>query len=297
MKVLVTGASGQLGTFVIRALRERHEVVLMSRQTPDAEFAALPWVRGDLTVFEDCRQAVQGVDAIQHLAAQPWPVDHPALRRRAAAQGIPFDATFKSNMLGLYYLMQAAVEAGVGRVVMAGSNCALGHGYRISQTPFPLQSLPIDEGHPAFPEDSYSYSKLAGEMLLASYTRAYGMRTYVTRPAGICSPARRQQMAQDATPATGWNSSLWAWVGSEDVASAHQLLMEEAERLPSHDVYYLTADDTTALEPSAELIAQFQPALLSYATHFSGHQAFFSTRKLQQAVGWQHHTSWRRERP
>src|SRR5437879_409190 len=65
MKVLITGASGQLGAFVIRALRERHDVVLMSRQPPTAEFAALPWVHGDLTVFDDCRRAVQGVDAIQ----------------------------------------------------------------------------------------------------------------------------------------------------------------------------------------------------------------------------------------
>jgi len=293
MKVLVTGASGQLGTFVIRALRERHDVVLMSRQPPDAEFASLPWVHGDLTVFADCRQVVQGVDAIQHLAAQPWPVDHPALRGQAAAQGIPFDATFKSNMLGVYYLMQAAVEAGVRRVVMAGSNCALGHGYRISQTPFPLQALPIDESHPASPEDSYSYSKLAGEMLLASYTRAYGIRTYVTRLAGICSPERRQQMAQHAAPATGWNPWLWAWVGSEDVASAHRLLMEGPDTLPLHDVYYLTADDTTALEPSAELIARWRPTLVPFAEGLRGHQAFFSTSKLTQAVGWQHHTSWR----
>ena len=175
MKVLITGASGQLGPFVIRALRERHDLVLMSRQPPDAEFAVFPWIQGDLTVYDACRQAVQGVDAIQHLAAQPWPVDHPRLRGQATAQGVPFDATFQSNMLGTYYLMQAAVAAGVERVVMAGSNCALGHGYRISQTPFPFQALPIDESHPAFPEDSYSYSKLAGELLLASYTRAEGV--------------------------------------------------------------------------------------------------------------------------
>jgi len=295
MKVLVTGASGTLGPFVIRALMERHDLVLMSRRMPDPAFAAFPWVQGDLRVFDDCRQAVQGVDAIQHLAAQPWPVDHPALRGRAAAQGFPFDVTFQSNMVGVYYLMQAAVEAGVGRVVMAGSNCALGHGYRISQTPFPFQALPIDECHPAYPEDSYSYSKLAGEMLLASYTRAYGMRTYVTRPAAICPPERRQQMAHNATPATGWNPWLWGWVGSEDVASAHRLLIEGPETLPLHDVYYLTADDTMALEPSAELIARFHPALMSFAEGFSGHQSFFSTRKLQQAVGWQHHTSWRQE--
>lgn len=158
MRVLVTGASGALGPFVMRALLERHDLVLMSRRPPDPAFAALPWIQGDLTVFDDCQRAVQGVDAIQHLAAQPSPVDHPRLRQRTAAQGIPFDATFRSNMLGLYYLMHAAVTAGVGCVVMAGSNCALGHGYRISQTSFPIQALPIDESHPAYPENFYIFS-------------------------------------------------------------------------------------------------------------------------------------------
>jgi nucleoside-diphosphate-sugar epimerase len=293
MKVLVTGASGKLGKFVIQALMEQHDLILMSRQKPLPEFAKLPWVQGDLNVFDDCWRAVQGVEAIQHLAAQPWPVDHPELRARAAEQGIPFDITFKSNMLGTYYLMQAAVEAGVGQVVMAGSNCALGHGYRISQTPFPLQSLPIDETHPSYPEDTYSYSKLAGEMLLASYTRAYGIRTYITRPSGICPPERRQQMAQNAAPAKGWNPWLWCWVGSEDVASAHRLIMEKADQLPPHDVYYLNADDTTALESSQELIERFNPGLKSLGQGLSGHQSFFSNNKLKQAVGWQHQTSWR----
>ena len=177
MHVLVTGASETLAPFVIRALWERHEVVLLSRRPPHAEFAALPWIQGDITMCDDCWRAVQGMDAMQHLAAQPWLVDHPRLREQAAAQGVPFDATFQSNMLGTYYLMQAAVAAGVERVVMAGS---IGHGYRISQTPFPFQALPIDESHPAFPEDSDSYSELAGELLLASYARVYGIRTYVT---------------------------------------------------------------------------------------------------------------------
>jgi uncharacterized protein YbjT (DUF2867 family) len=54
MKVLITGASGQLGPFVIRALQEQHDLVLMSRRSPDAAFAALPWIQGNLTVFDAC---------------------------------------------------------------------------------------------------------------------------------------------------------------------------------------------------------------------------------------------------
>ena len=89
MKVLITGASGRLGRFVIRELEtEGHSLMLMSRRNPPDEFAHLPFIQGDLNNFEDCQRAVEGVDAIQHLGAQPNPVDHPDLRADAAEKGI-----------------------------------------------------------------------------------------------------------------------------------------------------------------------------------------------------------------
>jgi hypothetical protein len=100
-------------------------------------------------------------------------------------------------------------------------------------------------------------------------------------------------MAQNVTSAQGWNPWLWCWVGSEDVASAHRLIMETAEQLPPHDVYYLNADDTTALEPSLELVERFNPSLKPLAEQLESHQSFFSNQKLKQAVGWRHRTSWR----
>ena len=200
---------------------------------------------------------------------------------------------FKTNMLGTYYLMQAAIEADVQTVVMSGSNCALGHGFRISKTHIPIDYLPIDEEHPCYPEDSYSFSKRCGEDLLASYSRAYGIRTYVTRPAGISPEERRRQMAENAKPTTAWTPWLWCWVGSEDVASAHRLIMEKADTLPSHDVYFLNADDTSAVEPSQELVARFKPEFLPKVRTLQGHQSFINCDKLKNAVGWRHETSWR----
>ena len=298
MRVLITGASGKLAGFIIRELRDQYQLVLTSRRKPDAEFSDLPWIEGDLNSFSDCQQAVDGIEAIQHLGAQPNPVDHPQLRQQAQENGTPFDATFKTNMLGTYYLMQAVVKAEVKTVVMAGSNCALGHGFRISETPFPIQKLPIDETHPCFPEDSYSFSKRAGEDLLASYTRAYGVCTYMTRPAGITPPERRQSMAENVKPATGWNPWLWCWVGSEDVATAHRLIMEASvgrldRSIPQHDVYFLNAADTSALEPSAELVKRFKPELAEQARNLVDHQSFLNCQKLERAVGWKHQTSWR----
>jgi nucleoside-diphosphate-sugar epimerase len=297
MKVLVTGVSGRLGPFVVRELEQAgHELVLTSRREPSPELAHWPWVRCDIRSYEDCLAAVQGrgIEAIQHLAAQPWPVDHPAQRAQAEERGIPFDATMESNIMGVYYLLQAALQDEIGIFVMTGSNCALGHGYRISERPFPMRYLPVDEAHPSDVEDSYSYSKLAGEELLASYTRAYGMRTYALRAAGICNEERRRGMAERAVqPVTAWSPWMWAWVGSEDVASAHRLLMEKAGEIEAHGVYFCNGDDTSVLEPSRELVARYKPEWLPLVHDLEGNASFLSNARLRQVVGWEHRTSWR----
>lgn len=294
MKVLITGASGRLGPFVVKELEEAgHELVLTSRTRPPGP-DRWPWVQGDICKFEDCLRATEGgIEAIQHLAAQPGPTDHPGERKRAEERGIPFDQTMRTNILGTYYLLQTAVARGIRRVVMTGSNCALGHGFRMSGVDFPYQYLPVDEAHPSFVEDSYSFTKHAGEELLASYTRAYGMRTYAVRAAGICDANRRADMARYAGRAKGWNPWLWAWVASEDVASAHRLLMEKAEAIEPHGAYFCNADDTSALEPTMELLERFKPGLIPLARGIEGHASLISNRRLKEAVGWEHRGSWR----
>jgi nucleoside-diphosphate-sugar epimerase len=295
VKVLVTGSSGRLGPYVVKELEQAgHDLVLFSRRRPAPELGHLAWVEGDIRVFEDCLRAAKGgFDAIQHLAAQPWPTDHPGERQMAEQRGVPFDTTMQSNVMGTYYLLRAALAEEIEVFVMTGSNCALGHGYRISDAPFPFRYLPVDEEHPSDVEDSYSFSKLAGEMLLESYTRAYGMRTYAVRAAGICNAERRMQIAQNAKPVQAWNPWLWAWVGSEDVASAQRLLMEKAHEIAPHGAFFCNGDDTTALEPSRELIARFNPDLLPLVRDLDGHASFLSNQKLCQTVGWEHRTSWR----
>ena len=295
MKVLVTGSSGRLGPFVVAELMQAgHDVTLFSRKPPSEDMRDLPWVEGDIRVFEDCQRAMAGgFDAVQHLAAQPWPTDHPRERAMAKERGIPPETTMQSNIMGLYYLLQSALGGDVGIFVMTGSNCALGHGYRISDKPFPFEYLPVDEAHRPDVEDSYSYSKLVGEMLLESYASAYGMRTYAVRAAGICNEERRRGMAERAAPITAWSPWLWAWVGSEDVASAQRLLMEKAGEIEPHGVFFCNGDDTSALEPSRELVKRLKPDLLPLVRDLDGHASFLSNRKLQETVGWEHRTSWR----
>jgi nucleoside-diphosphate-sugar epimerase len=119
------------------------------------------------------------------------------------------------------------------------------------------------------------------------------MRTYAVRAAGICNEERRRGIAARAAPVTSWSDWLWAWVGSEDVASAHRLLMEKAHGIEAHGVYFCNADDTTALEPSAQLIEALRPDLAPLVRDLPGNASFLSNRRLQETVGWVHSTSWR----
>jgi len=293
MKALVTGASGRLGPFVVAELeRAGHDLVLLSRsEPPDA--GRWPWIEGDIRNFHDCLRAADGVDAVHHLGAMPGPTDYPGREEQAREQGHTFDQTMMTNIMGTYYLLQACLRRDVKIFVMTGSNCALGHGSRISGTLFPIEYLPIDEAHPSSVEDSYSYTKLVGEELLASYTRAYGMRTYAVRSAGICNAERRANMAANAGPAENWNPWLWAWVGSEDVASAHRMLMEKTHEIEPHGAYFCNADDTSALEPTRELIEKTRPDLLPCIRDLDGHASLLSNRRLREVVGWEHKTAWR----
>jgi UDP-glucose 4-epimerase len=294
-RVLVTGGSGHFADFMVKELRGRCDLVLFSRTKPPENRADLPWIQGDLNVYEDCVRAVEGIDYIQHLGAVPGPSDHPQIVAQRKAQGLPerpLDATMHTNIMGTYYLLMAAVKAGVKSVVMTGSNCAFGHGFRISDTPFPVKYLPLDEKHPSNVEDSYSYSKLMDEELLASFTRAYGIRTYVTRPSGICPPERLQRMAETVAPVTSWSDWMYAYVPSEDLATMQRMIMEKAESLPMHSVYVANALDSAVLEPSMDIVAKFRPDLLP-VSHMTGNQAFWSTAKAQQELGWTPKHSWR----
>jgi nucleoside-diphosphate-sugar epimerase len=293
MKVLITGASGRFGRCLVAELeRAGHDLVLMCRSRPEGA-ERWPWVQGDITSFDDCLRATDGgIEAIQHVAANAWASDHPESRANYEKRGIPFDDTMRTNIMGTYYLLRASLERDIGLFVMTGSNCALGHGGRISGSEFAVKYLPIDEEHPSDVEDSYSYSKLAGEQLLASYSRAYGMRTYVLRSAGICNADRRRGMARNAGPAAGWDPWMWAWIAYEDLASAHRLLMENAGSLPVHDAYFCNNDDTTAVEPSLELVKRFKPEYLPLCRHLEGHASFLSNHRLHD-VGWQPRMSWR----
>jgi nucleoside-diphosphate-sugar epimerase len=176
---------------------------------------------------------------------------------------------------------------------MTGSNCALGHGFRLSGKPFEVKYFPIDEKHPSDPEDSYSFSKLTGEYLLNMYSRVYGIRAYALRAAGITDEGRRKAMAAGAGPATEWSEWMFPWIAAEDLARAHRLLMEKAGSIEPFGYYFCNNDDTTCIEPTMEILERLRPDLVPVTKGITGHGTLLSSQKLKDTVGWKPVKSWR----
>jgi nucleoside-diphosphate-sugar epimerase len=181
--------------------------------------------------------------------------------------------------------------------VQTGSNCATGHAFRISGANFPIHYLPVDEEHPVDVEDSYSYSKYAGEILLDSYARSYGMRTYAVRSGWILDEAMRKKFAPAFNqPVKDLYSVFNPWVSFEDCSMAHIRILQKAVKaeLPLFAKYYCHADDTSASEPTLDIIRKFQPdLLLRLKSGLPGYAPFMSNQKLKDQTGWTHNHTWR----
>ena len=176
MNVLVTGGSGRLAGYVAREFAD-HQLVLTDLRPPPDDRAQLPFVAADLTDFADCRRVIaeSEPEAIVALGAIPYATD----RAGRDGGGPPFDTTMRVNVLGLYYLLTAAAEAGVRKLVQTSSVVTMKGGATT------YRYLPMDDDHPTTVTESYIFSKMAGEKMLQWFWRAHGIHSVACRPAWI----------------------------------------------------------------------------------------------------------------
>jgi UDP-glucose 4-epimerase len=153
MRVVVTGASGNVGTSVLEALAgepEVKEVVGLARRVPDADFPKVEWVGADVTESE-LTPIFSGADAVVHLA---WAI------QPSRNEGV----TERINVGGTRQVLDAVARAGVETLVYASSVGAYSPGPKRRQVD---ESWPVD----GIPTSFYSRHKAAVETLLDAFER------------------------------------------------------------------------------------------------------------------------------
>ncbi len=145
MRVLLTGGSGSVGKAVVDRLARKGYSVLVIGRRADMQFEGAEYQSCDINDYAALRQVIRGCEAVIHLAAIPNP-----------AKGTP-EQIFDINCTGTFNVFQAAAEEGITRIIQASSINATGQYFGVK--PAPLHYLPIDEDHPVFGTDAYSFSK------------------------------------------------------------------------------------------------------------------------------------------
>ena len=171
---LVTGGAGFSGSHLVEELARRGERVRVAdnlstgKRANLAHIPGVDLVEGDLADLAVARRACNGVEYVLHQSAipsVPRSVTDPISSNRAN-----IDATLN--------VLVAARDAGVRRVVYAGSSSAYG------DTP----TLPKHEEMPTAPLSPYALQKLVGEQYLQLFTALYGLQTVTIRYFNVFGP-------------------------------------------------------------------------------------------------------------
>ena len=177
MRILVTGGAGFIGSSYVRSVvRGQYPVLLdaevvvldlltyagtLTNLAPVLDWPRLRVVEGDIRDTAQVGAAMAGVDAVVHFAAESH-VDRSIL---GAADFV------STNVAGTQVLLQAALDAGVGRFVHVSTDEVYGS--------IPHGSWP--ETHPLEPNSPYAASKASSDLLARAYHRTHGLPVCITR--------------------------------------------------------------------------------------------------------------------
>jgi nucleoside-diphosphate-sugar epimerase len=163
--VLVTGARGFIGKYLVAALlRQGAEIKGLTIDAGPAH-DQVRWVKGDITDHSSIKGVCQDVDAVFHLAA---------ISNVDASVRNPL-RTINTNTMGTANLLEEARAGGAKKFVYISS----AHVYGIPRY------VPVDESHPTVPREAYAASKIASEQIVQAYANSYGLDFAILRPFNV----------------------------------------------------------------------------------------------------------------
>jgi nucleoside-diphosphate-sugar epimerase len=180
MKILITGASGFIGSHLAERLaKEGHKVRVLIREKEAKtsenrkdsleliEKLGVEIVYGDLLNLESLKKAVQGVKIVFHLAAIARPM------------AIPRQVYFDINENGTKNLLDACINKKIKKIIIMSSVSAVGPA---------RDENPVDEKTECKPVDIYGWSKLSQEKIGEEYIKKYNLPVVFLRPPMVFGP-------------------------------------------------------------------------------------------------------------
>ena len=282
MKVLITGAHGKVGRAATQALLDAgHDVVATDLTRPGFERRAEGSARyqmADLTDAGEAFAVVRGVDAVVHVAAIPEPTGNPA------------HVVFRTNLMATFNVLEAAVRFGVKRFVNISSETV--PGFFFPERDFLPDYAPVDEEHPAHPQDPYALSKHFGEQLMNAAVERSDIRCISLRPSWVQNEGNYEQnLGPQVRDAAVLSPNLWSYIDAYDLADAIVLATESD--LPGHEVFYIASPDNVGGRDFSEILHKYYGDKIELRATDRTDASGISSAKAQRMLGWTPKRSWR----
>lgn len=193
LRVLITGAAGNIGMCLRTHLRDRYGLLRL------ADIADQEPAQGreetctmDVRDMDSVERCMQDIDCVVHLAGIP------------GAEA--WEKILPMNIEGCYHVFEAARRQGVRRIVFASSNHAVGYHRR---------ERFIDDTVQPRPDSFYGVSKVFGEALGRMYADKYGLSVACLRIGTFRTPDRPTEARQ-----------LLTWISHRDMAQLTRRCIE-----------------------------------------------------------------------
>lgn len=293
MRILFTGGSGKAGRHACRYLIEQGHRVLNVDLTPADVPGLLNRIADitDLGAMHDAMRGyadfdelepgngVPGFDAVVHFAAIP--------RIMVTGDG----ECYRVNTMGTYNVIDAALKAGVRKIIFASSETTYGVCFADgSRKP---DYIPVDESHPTVPEDSYAMSKVAGEVTARSFQRRSGADIYGLRINNVIEPHEYATLFPQFIDAPEKRErNIFAYIDARDLGQMVECCLQ-TDGL-GYEVFNVANDTHSVAAPTAELIERFYPGV-EQRREIGAHESFYSNEKARRLVGFAPKHDWRDE--
>lgn len=275
MRILVTGASGKAGKWVVGDLVDAGHEVLATDIAPARADCPAPFTRADLTDYGQAVAILDGMDAVAHLANIPAP-------------GLFTPAhTLNTNNAMNSNIFLAAADRKVQRVVWASSETTLGLDFDV-----PPRYAPIDEDHYPLPTSTYSLSKVVAETMAEQVSSWSGIPFVALRLSNVMDPSDYELFPTYWPDAWARKWNLWGYIDGRDAAAAFRHALEGST---TGAVSAIIANDETVMDrPSLDLLHEVFPGV-EVTRDVDTYQTLLANDRAKELFGWAPTHSWRQE--
>ena len=290
MRIFFTGGSGKAGHHVAPFLASQGHQVTNADLTPlghpdvadlrvDLTDAGQTWsaMAGLATMDELDLAEKPAYDAVVHFAAVP--------RILLTTEG----ATYATNVLSTYHVLEAATRLGIPKVVFASSETTYGICFAQGERK-PLY-VPVDEEHPTVPEDSYAMSKVAGEVTARSFQARTGSDVYGLRINNVIEPDEYAELFPPflEEPALR-RRNVFAYIDTRDLGQMVQRCLE-TDGL-GYQVFNVANADMSVAATTDEVRERFYEGV-EVRREMDRDETFYSIDKARDLLGYEPQHSWR----